>query len=252
MRASIVIAIALLALFPFVYMPDISDASSTTIESERVLITNVYGSEFVSLGTIDETEHENSGLFLFIEGSERHEMFKRYIEGASKFAPNDDWMLIQEGTNVHAYFFDSNTYQEWNTLITFEDSSGNVRFLSVGFTIERPIDELNFFFLKGSTAEIQWMNMESAAVTAYFNGAELKTSDVSIPIDTNGAYSLKFVTVSDSDGVISTTVSYTIGGFDDSRSMTLATVCWFLALVGFFGILLLHRGPGWSGKGGLN
>ena len=35
MRASIVIAIALLALFPFVYLPDVSDASSTTVESER-------------------------------------------------------------------------------------------------------------------------------------------------------------------------------------------------------------------------
>ena len=252
MRASIVVAVAVLALIPFVYVPDVSEASSMVVEGERVLITNVYGSEFVSLGTIDETEHENSGLYLFIEGSERHEMFKRYIDGTSKFAPNDDWMLIKEGTNVHAYFFDSNSYQEWHTLITFEDSSGNVRFLSAAFSIERPIDELNFFFLKGSTAEIQWMNMESAAVTAYFNGAELKTSDVRVPIDTNGAYSLKFVTVSDSDGVISTTVSYTVGGFDDSRSMPLASVCWFLALAGFFGILLLRRGPGWSGRGGLS
>ena len=245
-----VAAIVLLSCIPIV--SDTSDASSVTVENKRVLITNVYGSEFVSLGTLDESEHRNSGMYFFIEGSERHVMFKKYLDGSIRHLPNDDWRIIVEGSNVHAYFFDSNVYQEWHTLITFEDSLGNIRFKSLPFTIERPIESLDFFFLSGSTAHIQWMNMESVAISAYFDENELKLNDASIPIENNGAYSLKFVIVSNKGDVISTSVSYTVEGFDDSSSMPIGTICWVLFLVSLAVILFVRRGPAWSGKVGLN
>ena len=246
----LIVSVLMLACLPAV--TDASDASSVTVENKRVLITNVYGSKFISLGTLDESEHSNSGMYFFIEGSERHDLFKRYLDGAVRLLPNDDWKLIREGTEVHAYFFDSNVYQEWHTLITFEDSSGNIRFKSIPFSVERPIDSLDYFFLSGSTARIQWKNMESVAVTAYFNDAEMKLSDTSIPIENNGAYSLKFVIASNKGDTIATTISYTVDGYDDSSSMPIGTVCWVLALISLAGILLLRRGPGWSGKGGLS
>lgn len=249
--APYIVAIILLsACLPVI--TDSSDASSVTVENRRVLITNVYGSEFVSLGTLDESEHTNSGMYFFIEGSERHDMFKKYLDGDIRYLPNDDWKIIREGSDVHVYFFDSNVYQEWHTLITFEDDTGNIRFKSIPFKIERPIDDLNYFFLSGSTAHVQWMNMESVAVSAYFNDAEMKVSDTSVPIDTNGAYSLKFVRTSNKGDTISTHVTYTVEGYDDSSSLPVGVVCWVLCLVALAGIFLLRRGPRWSGKGGLS
>lgn len=250
-RVPTVLAVLLL-LSCILVIPGSSDASSVTVESKRVLITNIYGSEFVSTGNLDRSEHENSGIYFFIEGSERHEMFKKYLEGDIKFLPNDDWRIIREGSNVHAYFFDSNVYQEWHTLVTFEDSLGNLSFKSISFSIERPIDELSYFFLSGSNAHIQWTNMEATAVSAYFNDAEMKVNDTNIPIDRNGAYPLKFVIVSNTGDVISTQVSYTVEGYDDSSGMPIGIVCWILLLIVLAVILLLRRGPAWSGKGGLN
>lgn len=226
-----------------------SEASSVVVENKRVLITNIYGCEFISPGMLDESEHENSGLYFFIEGSDRHEMFLKYLDGNLNFIPNDDWKVIEDGSKVHAYMFDSNSYTEWNTLVTFEAPDGGIKFKSLSFTIERPIHELNHFFLEGSTANISWQNKGSVSVTAFFNGAELRDNEVSMDIENNGACSLKFVIVSDMDGVIATNISYSIDGYDDSSSMVLGILCWIVFLVIFLGVILLRRGPKWSGRG---
>lgn len=248
---TIIMAIITVMLLTVPFCCDQSEASSVTVEDKRVLITNIYGSQFISPGTLDEGEHENSGLYYFIEGSDRHIMFLKYLDGNLNFIPNDDWMVINEGSNVHAYFFDSNTYQEWHTLVTFEAPDGDIKFKSISFEIERPIHELNHFFLGGSVAHIEWANNSPIAVSAFFNGAELKDKSVDIDIENNGACSLKFVIVSDMDGVVSTTISYTIDGYDDSDSMPLGIVCWIVFLIILFGVLLLRGGPKWSGKGGM-
>jgi len=250
-RSLALLSVAILLVAGVSFFAESAEASSKTVENKRVIITNIYGSEFVSLGSLDESEHRNSGIYFFIEGSERHEIFKKYLDGSIKFIPNDDWSIIRQGSDVHAYFFDSNVYQEWHTLVTFEDDQGEIRFKSVQFRIERPIDSLNYFFLADSTAHIQWMNMESVAVSAFFNDAEIKGKEMRIPIEKNGAYSLKFVASSNAETEIATTVSYTVEGYDDSSSMAVGTVFWVIFLLSLAVVVLLRRGPRWSGKGGL-
>ena len=248
---AIAVALILLSLSVAPLVCDSSEAASTTVENRRVLITNIYGSTFTSPGSLDESEHLNSGLYFFIEGSDRHEMFKKYLDGLYTKIPNDDWRIIEEGSQVHAYFFDKNVYDDWHTLVTFESESGLPRFLSVGFSIERPVDSLSFFFLKGSTAEITWKNMSTTPIQAFFNDDQLKDEHSKVSIDSNSSCVVKFVIYADDNATVSATVSFTVDGFDGSDAMPLGTVCWILFLVAMAYLILIHRGPKWSGKGGL-
>ena len=245
----VVLALMLLTLSPLV--SDGADAASSTVESRRVIITNVYGSTFTSLGTLDESEHLSLGLYFFIEGSERHSMFLRYLDGSCPYLPNDDWRIITEGSNVHAYFFDKSVYDDWHTLVTFETTSGIPRFLSVGFQIERPVDALSFFFMKDSTAEISWVNQSGTPIQAFFNDIQLKDEHSTVKIDSNCSCVMKFLIYADDNATISATVSYTVSGFDGSDAMPIGTVCWVLFLLVMAYMVLVHRGPKWSGKGGL-
>ena len=232
-----------------------SDGAIDAEVSRTMSVKNVYCAEFVSLGTLPS--YEEDSYYFFIDGSVNHEKFLYYVnEDPTALLPPDDFEIIQEDDHVKAYFFSPEKYSNgYSAILEFYNFSGTVLkgYTQLLFKEVVEMDSVHHFFLKGSTAVIKWYS-KPANLTVYFGGKnltkiaeyddELKCYVASVEIDKNGDYPLWFV--NNNTDAITATVTYSVDGFDDSKSTAMAVVCAALAVVAAIILIMAHRRPFWS------
>ena len=232
-----------------------SDGAIDVETSRAMSVKNVYCAEFISLGTLPS--YEEDSYYFFIDGSANHEKFLYYVnEDPTALLPPDDFEIIQEDDHVKAYFFSPEKYTNgYSAILEFYNFSGTVLkgYTQLLFTEVVEMDSVHHFFLKGSTAVIKWYS-KPANLTVYFGGKnltkiaeyddELKCYVASVDIEKNGDYPLWFV--NNNTDAITATVTYSIDGFDDSKSTFVAVVCVILAAIAIVILVITHQRPFWS------
>ena len=255
-RAAAVLAAIMMLAVPFLA----GDVSADDVVKERTMtVRNVYSCEFVSLGTLPS--YEKGSNYYFVKGSENHIEFMRYIhlESSVNLALlEDDFSVIQRDDTVVAYMFSTEFYDDgYASIIEFYNFEGTilVGYLQLKYTLDVGMDTVQHFFVKGSTAVIRW-NTVPSNLTVYFGGENISKKaelvdgayQVSVYIENNGAYSLWFA--NDSTSALTGTVSYSVGGFETSGSMTIAVIAAAVAALGIAMLILVFRGPKWSEEPG--
>ena len=230
-----------------------ASASADTEVSQRMLVKNIYSSEFTSLGTIPAYAEDD--YYYFIKDSANHKAFLGYISGDRATMPDDDFPVIQKGDRVAAYFFSADTFRNgYDTVMEFYNYIGIAYegYLQLTFEMEHSVDSVYNFFLGGSTAKIRWKS-DLAGLTAYFGPENITkravlgadgTYSVDVNIGKNGAYPLSFV--NETDDRISANITYTIGGYDSSRSTVTAVLC-FVAAAALIALMFISfKKPEWA------
>jgi|GEM_PF-6065953 len=243
-----VMAVALLA-FTCVLAPSVSADSTGT---QRMIVKNVYSSEFTSLGTIPLYAEED--YYYFIKDSNNHKAFLRYINGSIDKIPTDDFPVVRKGDRVVVYFFSADKYQDgYETVMEFYNYNQTTYegYLQLSFILEYSVDAIHLFFLEGSTAKISWTS-DLAGLTAYFGTENITkhatltggTYSAEVEIGKNGAYPLTFV--NELNDSISANLSYTIEGYDQSQSIVTGVICFLLVGIAIYLMYKSYLKPKWS------
>jgi len=237
-------------LFACVCMPMSADAASSG--SQRIIVKNVYSSEFTALGTIPA--YAENDYYYFIEDSNNHKAFVKYVKGEIDKMPADDFPVIRKGDKTIAYFFSAEKYREgYDAVLEFYNYLGTAYegYLQLTFELTYSVDSIHLFFLEGAKAEIEW-NSSLPGLTAYFGTENISkkatesagTYSVSTDISKNGTYPLYFV--NEVDDSISAVLTYSVEGYDESQSLVTAIICFVLVGAAIYLMHRAYRKPTWS------
>ena len=250
MKGRIIAALFVTVMLAICIMPS-ADAAGD--DGQRMIVKNVYSSEFTSLGTIPA--YAENDYFYFIKDSNNHKAFKKYIDGEREKMPDDDFPVIRKGDRVVAYFFSAEKYRDgYDTVVEFYNYIGTAYegYLQLNFTLEHSVDAVYNFFLEGSTANISWKS-DLDGLTAYFGAENISRRavmdadgvySVKVKIDSNGAYPLTFVNEVNDD--VSASLTFDIGGYDTSSSISVAVICFVLAIFIMYLMYSSYTKPEWS------
>lgn len=248
------ICIAAVAAFMMLAMTPTASAATDTQEDATMNVINVYSSEFTALGTISASE--SARYYYFVVGSNSHNDFLNFING-DKSKPlgmiGNDRPVIQKGDRVIAYFFSSQVYTNgYATILEFHNFAGDIfeDYLQIRFTMCKSMDIVHHFFMKGSTATIRWV--ASSTITAYFGGENISKIaeyngeyyEATVGITENGDYQLWFVNEVNTN--MTATISYTVSGFESSKSTGTAAIALILVIMAVFLLVMASFKPIWS------